>query len=208
MPLPPTGTPAKSAVNFALSEGGIPNAPEVILGSLRPFAHFVYVRHAMRAQQVEQLPRGCGPSGAITHALSFEHPYSKPPGLDPLLDRCRTATARLHSSIAHVRLRRLHIWTRVAEVCAAERHVWLASFPTHAAKLYKRSGLHGPLLQRIHAYLVSLGYPDEAFLTDISVSFRTGGRDSWTGLWPARGSQGDADVDAGSLVAEAFRRVP
>jgi hypothetical protein len=72
--------------------------------------------------------------------------------------------------------------------------------------VYGQSGLHGPLIQRIHTYLLALGYPDEDFFRDLSAGFPSGGRAAPTGLWPTRVVQSLNPEPAS--VAQAFERAP
>ena len=96
---------------------------------------------------------------------------------------------------------------RVAEQWRNEVDAWLTSLPNHCRRLYSSTGLHGPLLQRMHTYLVSLGYPDTELFKDVSQGFPSGGVLPRTGLWPLR-PDAEQIVAARTSTREVFREAP
>ena len=157
---------------------GVLARPDAALGDLPLFAPFVHVQHAMRAMAADQLPTRGGPASAIHNALALQHPDASPPRMDPLLRRCLSAALEHGRSISSIRLRRLGLWCRIATECENGKEAWLARLPEHAAIVYRRSKLKGPLLGRARSYLVSLGFSDVALFEDISKGFLSWGCDS------------------------------
>lgn len=140
-------------------------------------------------------------------AVSTRHPFSTPLELDPWLKRCLDASIALGPKISAYRLRRLEHWSRIAAECSGERESWLRGLPAHCQQLYCHSGLNGPLLRRMHQYMVSLGYPDTTLFSDLSQGFQSGGVLPDTGLWPAN-PVAEELVSKLLPIPEAYKQAP
>ena len=174
--------------------------------SLPAFGELSYVRHALYRVPDQQLAAGAGAAAALQLCDQFQHPHSRKPPLDPFLERA-LHVASAQGSSTEVRFRRLAFWTNEATLAGQERDAWLASLPSHAASLYGQSGFNGPLFGRMHAYLVSLGYPDRSLFDDVCQGMPSGGVLPRSRLWPLRRDLEEA-LRARTSRREVYKAAP
>ena len=171
-----------SSLNSLAFGSALPSAPPAELGSLPKFTPLMYTRHLLRSLLPPQLQQGIGCNATLQHALSLQHPCSQPPPLHPLYARVLMCTSQLKDRLGVVRYARFAFWCNLASQTEVDIPDWLANLPPHCRSLYEGSGLHGPFLGRIHAYLKSLGYTDVDAFDDASTGLPSGGVLPVTGL--------------------------
>ena len=132
-----------------------------------PLGMLTYVRHSRALAGAKGLMGGEGPAAALLECVKLKHPYSKPPALDPTLERVLSVMSLDPSAVEQERLGMLEALEADAKETEAERASWLVSLPPHSAAIYPASGFHGPLFCRMFNLLLKFGYPDKSLWSDV-----------------------------------------
>ena len=123
-----------------------------------------FVRSHLRSFKQSCCLQGAGPAGALELAAALKHPYASTPGLHPLYSRVLAAQQMDSGGLLRILHGRLTHWVSISESSSGEREHWLAGLPYHARILHASTGLHGPLLAKMHEHLCARGYPHLLFI--------------------------------------------
>ena len=166
-----------------------------------------FISQLFRHRTPIDIPADVGAAGALSIASSTLHPCSAAPPMHPLYERALECTTRLGGQLKIQRLVRFAFWEALAARSRPQRSSWLRTLPSHCQRLYGHSGLHGPLLEHMHAYLVSLGFTDKDLFTHVSQGLPSGRVLPCTGLWPPDPKY-DQKLAARASTRDAFERAP
>ena len=104
--------------------------------------------------------------------------------LHPQYERVLNGIISVRASLPSLISARLAFWVQTAERLQANRSAWLDSLPESARILHSHTGLHGPLLNYMHKFLVSRGYPDLSVAAQACEGFPSTGILARSHIWP------------------------
>ena len=142
----------------------------------------------VRAKRIQcatpALSGGQGPIGSLRAATDLIHPELMQVSLHPQYERVLNGIISVRASLPSLISARLAFWVQTAERLQANRSAWLDSLPESARILHSHTGLHGPLLNYMHKFLVSRGYPNLSVAAQACEGFPSTGILARSHIWP------------------------